>query len=124
MTQQIIDAKLLSNFAIHGLLDKKGQHIVRMNLTNVDGAVTDYFIICTGTSDRHVQSLAESVVEEMKKHGERPLNQEGIQAGEWVLLDYVNIVIHIFQRETREFYRLESLWGDADSEEIDDSFGT
>lgn len=90
-----------------------------MDLKGVDGAITDYFIICTGTSDRHVQSLAESVMEEMKKVGERPISKEGLQAGQWVLLDFVNVVVHIFQQEMRDFYRLEALWGDAPTEHID-----
>ena len=118
MTEQLIDAKQLTEVAIEGLLEKKGQQIIRMNLKGVDGAVTDFFVICTGTSDRHVQSLAESVLDEMAKSGEKPISKEGIQLGEWVLLDYVNVVVHIFQEKTREFYRLEALWGDAEKEEI------
>ncbi len=118
MTQQLIDAKMLSDLAINGLLEKKGQDIVRMDLQHADGAITDYFVICTGTSDRHVQSLADSVLVALKKNGEIPFSREGLQTGQWILLDYVNVVVHIFQKDARDFYRLESLWGDAECEKI------
>jgi ribosome-associated protein len=120
MTKILLDAKAISDIAVKGLQEIKGQNIVRMNLTGASGAVTDYFIICTGTSDRHVSSLAESVLKEMKAHGERPISTEGLQHGEWVLIDFVNVVIHIFQKEKRDFYRLEALWGDAEIESFAD----
>ena len=120
MTQIILDAKALSDVAVKGLQEIKGKNIVRMDLRGSEGAVTDYFIICTGTSDKHVQALAESVLKIMKEVGERPISQEGFQTAEWILLDYVNVVVHIFQQEKREFYRLEKLWGDAQSEIIEE----
>ena len=114
MTKILLDAQMLSAIAVEGLQEIKGQNIVRLDLRNSDGAVTEYFVICTGTSDRHVQSLAESVMKFVKEEaGEKPLSTEGLQHGEWVLLDYVNVVVHIFQQEKRDFYRLENLWGDA-----------
>lgn len=118
MTRVALDAKALTNLTIEGLQEIKGQDILRMDLRHVDGAVTDYFVICTGTSDRHVQALAESVLEMTKEAGERPISTEGLQAGEWVLIDFVNVVVHIFQRDVRDFYRLEDLWGDANFEEM------
>lgn len=120
MTQLLLDAKTISDIAISALQEIKGKKITRMNLTKTDGAVTDYFVICNGTSDRHVQSLAESVLKMMREAGERPINQEGLETGEWVLLDFFNVVIHIFQPEKREFYRLENLWGDALFESFDE----
>ncbi len=120
MTKIAVDAKSLTDLALKGLQKLKGQKIVRMNLKDVEGAITDYFVICTGTSDRHVSSLAESVLDTIKKEGsEKPISKEGLNSGEWVLLDYVNVVVHIFQQETRDFYRLEFLWGDAEMEVID-----
>ena len=114
------EAKSLSQIAIEGLQEKKGQEIVRMDLTEVPGAVTDYFVICTGTSDRHVQALANSVEAIIQEDaGEKPHNKEGVQQGEWVLLDYVNVVVHIFQREKRTFYDIEGLWGDAEFENFE-----
>ncbi|MEZ4827279.1 MAG: ribosome silencing factor [Bacteroidia bacterium] len=119
MTKVLLDAKSLSHVAVKGLQEIKGQDIVKMDLRKIDGAVTDYFVICTGTSDRHVQSLAESVMKFMSEVGEKPISKEGLQHGEWVLLDYGTIVVHIFMREKRSFYRLEDLWGDARSEWIE-----
>ena len=116
----IVDAKALTDLAIEGLRDKKAKNIVRMDLRNAGGAVTDFFVICTGTSDRHVQSLAESVEDEIRKEvGEKPFNREGVQAGEWVLLDYVNIVVHVFLQEKREFFNIEGLWADAKTERFE-----
>lgn len=120
MVQRVMDAKLLTDIVIQGLTEKKGQDIVRMDLQDVESSITDYFVVCTGTSDRHVQALADAVVEHMKREGERPISQEGLQTAHWVLIDYVNVVVHIFQEETRQFYRLESLWGDAAIEHLDD----
>ncbi|MEO0897964.1 MAG: ribosome silencing factor [Bacteroidota bacterium] len=121
MTKLALDAKSLTDLAIKGLQDLKGKNIVRMDLREVDGAITDYFVICTGTSDRHVSSLAESVMDVIREEGsEKPINKEGLTAGEWVLLDYVNVVVHVFQKDTRDFYRLEALWGDANMDKIED----
>ena len=122
MTKNLLDARALSDIAVKGLQEIKGRNIIRMNLTQADGAVTDYFIICTGTSDRHVDSLAQSVMKELKEHGEHPISKEGLQHGEWVLLDFVNVVVHIFQEDKRDFYKLEKLWGDAVTERFDDDY--
>ncbi|MEL6650200.1 MAG: ribosome silencing factor [Bacteroidota bacterium] len=123
MTKILLDAKALSDLAIEGLLEKKGRNIVRLDLRETEGASTDFFVICTGTSDRHVEALADSVIKVMKeKAEERPLSLEGKEAGEWVLADYFNVVVHIFQEEKRSFYRLEDLWGDGGREEIPESF--
>jgi len=108
----------LSQVAIEGLQEKKGEDIVRLDLRDLEVSITDYFIICTGNSDKHVQALAESVIEFMERKGEKPITKEGIQKGDWVVLDYVSLVIHIFLREKRNFYRLEDLWGDAQAEII------
>ena len=114
------EAKTLSQIAVEGLQDKKGVDILRMDLTNVSGAVTDFFVISTGTSDRHVQALANSVADMIEEStGEKPLNKEGLLQGEWVLLDYVNLVVHVFQKEKREFYNIEELWGDAHFEKFE-----
>lgn len=114
-------AEILTDVVIKGLQDKKGQSITRMNLRNVSGAITDYFVICTGTSDRHVQALAESVEDTVRMDiSEKPISREGKQMGEWVLLDYVNVVVHVFLEDKRRFYDIEGLWGDAEFEEIAD----
>ncbi|MEM7655643.1 MAG: ribosome silencing factor [Bacteroidota bacterium] len=121
MTKTLLDAKALSDLAIKGLQEVKGQQLVRMDLRNSDGAVTDFFVICTGTSDRHVDALANSVLKVIKEEGtEHPHSKEGFEKADWILLDYVNVVIHIFQQESRDFYRLEKLWGDAEFEEFEE----
>lgn len=119
--KNILDSFVQSEVVIKGLQEVKAQNIVRMDLKNVNGAISDYFVICTATSDRHAQALADSVEKFMKdKTNSRPICVEGYQMGEWVLLDFVDIVVHIFLEEKRMFYRLESLWGDAGFEKIKD----
>lgn len=120
MTKIALDAKALSDLAIEALQDIKARHVLRMDLRKADGAITDYFVICSGTSDKHVQALAESVTKQAKEAGERPISVEGMGTGTWVLLDFVNVVVHIFQQQSRDFYRLESLWGDAETERFED----
>lgn len=114
MTKIALDAQALSELAVKALQEVKGKDIVRMDLRQSDGSVTDYFVVATGTSDTHVKALSESVLKIIKQEAkEFPHAKEGVQGGEWVLVDYVNVVVHIFQKEKREFYRLEKLWGDA-----------
>ncbi|MEL6673670.1 MAG: ribosome silencing factor [Bacteroidota bacterium] len=122
MTEILLDAKKLSEIAVKGLQEIKGRNIVRMDLRNSDGSVTDFFVICTGTSDKHVEALADSVVKEMSDLGEKPISKEGFEHAEWILLDYVNVVVHIFLGDKREFYRLEGLWGDAEIERFSEEF--
>lgn len=105
----------LEEIIIQALLEKNGQDIVSINLKKINHVLFDYFIICTGTSKTHVETLSDFVQESTKKIADiRPTYVEGTDNGEWVLLDYFNIIVHIFQPETREFYSLEKLWNDAD----------
>ena len=76
-------------------------------------ALSDYFIICSGTSDRHAKSIAEDIELKLKEKGIKPLGKEGLQESKWILLDYDDVIIHIFQAEEREFYDLESLWDEC-----------
>lgn len=121
MKHDTLSSKALSDLAVKGLLEKKGIEIVRLDLRDLDSSITDFFILCTGSSDRHVQALGESVLEVLAEEGEKPISREGLRLGEWVVLDYVNVVVHIFLKEKREFYRLEDLWGDAVVEQVNDS---
>lgn len=91
------------------LEDLKGQNILQLDVRELTD-VTDTLIIASGTSGRHARSLANNVVEELKKQGHRPLGVEGLDAGDWVLVDYGDTVVHVMQKETREFYELEKLW--------------
>ncbi|MBX7242254.1 MAG: ribosome silencing factor [Bacteroidia bacterium] len=119
--KDILDAHVQSEVVIKGLQEKKGQEIVRMDLKGLESAITDYFVICTATSDKHAQALADSVREFMKdKTKSRPVSVEGYLRGEWILLDFVDVIVHIFLQDKREFYRIEALWGDAGFEKIAD----
>jgi ribosome-associated protein len=95
-------------------IDKKAEGVTLIDLS----APTDYFVICSGNSDRHVRAIADGVVEEMAKRGIRPWHVEGYSARKWILIDFVDVVVHIFNEETRRFYSLETLWGDAPSEDV------
>ena len=98
--------------AVDLLFDRKANEVVLMDLRQVSTA-TDFFLIASGTSDTHVASIADHVVEELKKEGNRPLNVEGERGGRWILIDYFSFVVHVFHPAAREFYQLERLWGDA-----------
>jgi ribosome-associated protein len=95
--------------ALEAALDKKAQDIVVIDLKNVC-SFTDHFLICTGTSSRHNQTIAEGIDEKLRKLGTRPLHIEGHTEGDWILMDYVDFVVHIFTARAREFYDLERLW--------------
>lgn len=97
------------------LLEKKAEDILILDLKKIGGAVCDYFVICTGNSEVHVNTLAQFVEQNVKlKTKERPWQKEGLENCEWALLDYVNVVVHVFQPKPRDFYRLEQLWADAE----------
>ncbi|HLS47270.1 MAG TPA: ribosome silencing factor [Gemmatimonadales bacterium] len=98
--------------AIDAIEDLKAQRLVVLDLRGLNDA-TDFFVIASGTSDAHVRGIAESVIEKMSRQGFRTHHIEGITAGRWVLLDFVDFVIHLFHPETRAFYQLERLWNDA-----------
>lgn len=92
--------------------DLKAHHVVILDLRGLNDA-TDYFVIASGTSDAHVRGIADSVMEKMDRRGLHTHHVEGLTTGRWVLLDYVDFVVHLFHPETRSFYQLERLWGDA-----------
>ncbi|MDO7885868.1 ribosome silencing factor [Hymenobacter cheonanensis] len=116
------DSDTLAEVAVRGLQDRKGQDIVVMNLKELKNAVADYFIICSASSDTQLDALARSVEEEVEKvTGQAPWQSEGRTNREWVLLDYVDVVVHVFLRDRRQFYALEELWGDADITYIEDT---
>lgn len=99
---------------VNGLQEKKGKEIVSLDLRGIENAVTEFFVICTGDSNTHVNALAGSVEDEVRKAiKDKPWHVEGTTNGEWVLLDYVNVVVHIFQRSVRDHYNIEGLWADA-----------
>ena len=99
-------------------LDLKANDVVILNLSGVTD-MTDYFVIASGTSDTHVRAIAEHVMEQMKKEGVSVHHVEGLTQGRWVLLDYVDFVVHLFHPALRQFYQLERLWGDAEAVALD-----
>ena len=116
------DSDTLAEVAVRGLQDRKGMDIVVMNLKELKNAVADYFIICSASSDTQLDALARSVEEEVEKvTGQAPWQSEGRTNREWVLLDYVDVVVHVFLRDRRQFYALEELWGDAEITHIEDT---
>ncbi|MDQ2794409.1 ribosome silencing factor [Hymenobacter sp. UYCo722] len=109
------DSDTLADLVVRGMQDKKAADIVVLNLKELKNAVADYFIICSANSDTQLEAVARSVEEEIEKvTGESPWQTEGRTNREWVLLDYVDVVVHVFLRDRRKFYALEELWGDAD----------
>ncbi len=109
----------LADIVVHGMLEKKGHNIVTIDLRELTTSVTDIMVICHGESDRQVSAIADSVLDEVKKAtGENAYSKEGFTQGEWVLVDYINVVVHVFKKETREFYAIEELWADGKLLEI------
>ena len=106
---------------IKGIFEKKGQDVLKIDLRKLENRIADYFVICHGTSGAQVGAICDSVdVTVRKESGERPLHIEGLDNNFWVLLDYGNVIVHIFLEEYRTFYNLESLWADADFEALGD----
>lgn len=105
-----MDNATLSKFVIDKIEDLKARDIVTLDVTN-KSTITDCMIICSGNSKRHVVSIADNVVTQAKAAGEPPLGVEGHDEGEWVLVDLGNVVLHVMQDSTRDFYQLEKLWG-------------
>ena len=109
------DSDKLADVVVRGMQEKKGLDIVVMNLKELKNAVADYFIVCSASSDTQLEAIARSVEEEVEKlTGQNPWQTEGRMNREWVLLDYVDVVVHIFLRDRRQFYALGELWGDAE----------
>jgi len=113
-------AHVLAGGAVDGLLSKKGRDVFIMDMRAVSG-IADYFVIGTGDSELHIKALAGAVKDWIRdRYDERPWHTEGKDYYQWVLLDYVDVVVHIFNEEKRAFYDLERLWGDAPSETVAD----
>ncbi|XOV91885.1 MAG: ribosome silencing factor [Bacteroidota bacterium] len=108
------NSETLSEFVVQGMLEKKASDVVVLDLRDIKHAVADYFIICSGSSDTQIDAISDSIEDQVfKLSKEWPWKVEGKQNKEWVLIDYVNVVAHVFNKERRSFYGLEELWGDA-----------
>lgn len=112
---------MIRETAISAIQDRKGQAITVLDFSKVDGAPTGQFIICTGKSTTQVSAIADNVREEIQKQtGEKPINYDGYRNSQWIVIDYGDTMIHVFLPETRDFYRLEELWSDAETIRIPD----
>jgi ribosome-associated protein len=114
------NSETLSGVIVKGMQEKKASDIVVMDLRKIKNAVADFFIICSGNSDKQLDAISDSIdAEVFKKFQENPWHTEGKNNKEWMLLDYINVVAHVFRKDRRDFYALERLWGDADITEIE-----
>ena len=110
---------ILAELVVKGMQEKKATDIVVINLKSLKNAVSDYFVIASASSDTQIDAIATSIEEEVfKSVRQNPWQSEGRTNNEWVLLDYVDVVAHIFLKDKREFYALEELWGDAKIEQV------
>ncbi len=114
--------EVLLNNIVKGIFEKKGQNVLKIDLRKLETRIADYFIICSGSSTTQVDSICDSVEDTVRLGtGEKPAHVEGLENCFWVLLDYGNVIVHIFLEEHRSFYNLESLWADANIKTMTDN---
>ncbi len=114
---------LLLNNIVEGILEKKGREIIDIDLSKIDCSICDHFIICHADSNTQVNAIADSIEKKVQENLKQKVgHREGIENALWVLLDFHDIVVHIFQKEVRNYYRLEELWGDARISKIEESY--
>ncbi|UWX54108.1 ribosome silencing factor [Maribacter litopenaei] len=122
MQKRKASADELIALILQGIEEVKGQNINLLDLREIENTVCDYFIICNGTSNTHVNAIVGSIQKTVSKASkDKPWHVEGTDNAEWVLMDYVNVVVHVFQKHIREFYDIEGLWGDAKFTTIESS---
>lgn len=115
------DSKKLTDAIVEGLLEKKAKNIKLLDVRSLT-TLTEYFVVCHGTSETQIRALANSAIEKVKEElGENVWKKEGMDARRWIILDYVNVVVHIFSEEKRQFYGIERMWNDAVITEIEDN---
>ena len=123
MTKNISSPDELISLIVQAIEDIKGQNISLLDLRNIENTVCDYFIICNGNSNTQVNAIVSSVQKNVSKNiREKPYQIEGVENAEWILIDYVNVVVHVFQKHKREYYDIDNLWGDAIITEIETSY--
>ena len=106
--------------AARAALDKRATDLVVLDVQGLS-SVTDYFLVCSGKSTTHMETITDAIRQELKSDGARPLHVEGVAASGWILLDYGDVLMHVFLEETRAYYALERLWGDAPAVSLDGS---
>jgi ribosome-associated protein len=110
-----ISSEELSQIVVKGMQERKALNIVVMDMRQVKNAFTDFFVVCSGTSDTQIDAIADSVDKEVwEATGQNPRSMEGKSNREWILVDYYDVIVHVFKKDRREFYKLEELWGDAE----------
>ena len=123
MTGKVVSTDLLITEIIKGIEDVKGENIRILDLRDIENTVCDYFILCDGNSNTQVNAISSSIQKNVSKSlKEKPWHVEGESNAEWVLLDYVNVVVHVFQKHLRTFYNLEELWGDAKITDVSSTY--
>ncbi|WP_296386514.1 ribosome silencing factor [Winogradskyella sp.] len=123
MTKENTNADQLITTIIGGIEEVKGKEIIILDLREIENTVCDYFIVCEGTSNTQVNAIVNSIQKQVSKTlKDKPWHIEGTDNAEWVLMDYVNVVVHVFQKHIREYYDIESLWGDAKTTQIETSY--
>jgi ribosome-associated protein len=123
MTKEKVSTDTLISHIVEGIEEVKGNNITILDLRQLENTVTSYFIICNGSSNTQVKAIVNSVQRTVSKQvQENAWHVEGTESAEWVLMDYVNVVVHVFQKHIREYYDLESLWGDANITTIESSY--
>ena len=123
MTKHISDPDELITLIIAGIEDVKGQNISILDLRSIENSVCNYFVICDGNSNTQVNAIVNSIQKKVSKSThEKPYQIEGAENAEWVLIDYINVVVHVFQKHKRAYYDIENLWGDAKITEIETSY--
>ncbi len=123
MKPEADEAPLLLKSVYKGMFEKRGQDVLKIDLRRFENRISDYFVICHGASTTQVDALSFSVEESVRQAtGLKPFHVEGLDNCFWVLLDYGDVVVHLFLEEYRKFYSLESLWADAATETIEDNF--
>ena len=114
MTKKIDKTNILLENIVNAIQKVKGNEIISLDLRKIDSAICKYFVICTGTSSTHVNAIEGSIKKTITQDiGEKPWHVEGDNVGEWILMDYSDVVVHIFQDKIRQFYNIEGFWGDA-----------
>ena len=114
------NTEILSDEIVAAMLDKKAIEPVIIDFTKIQNTISDFFIICHGTSRPHVEAITDGIIMNVKKKtGQIPWHREGFENAEWILIDYSDIIVHIFQETPRKFYNLEQLWADAEIRRID-----
>lgn len=109
-----VDSQTLINSIVDSIVDSKAEDVKILDLREIENAFCEYFIICNGNSNTHVSSISSNIERKVRNQTkERPWHVEGQDNAQWILMDYTNIIVHVFQKQYREFYDLESLWGDA-----------